>query len=54
MTVKGKKVTKYVKVKEVALNGTGYAKVTTTIAIKAGDIIRVSIDGVAIKYVTVK
>jgi hypothetical protein len=41
-------------VKTVALNKTGYAKVTTTIAIKAGDIIRVSIDGVAIKYVTVK
>jgi hypothetical protein len=54
MTVKGKKVSKYVKVKTVALNEIGYAKITTTIAIKAGNIIRVSIDGVAIKYVTVK
>jgi hypothetical protein len=52
--VKGKKVTKYVKVKSVTLNEIGYAKITTTIAIKAGNTIRVSIGGVAIKSVTVK
>ena len=52
--VNGKKVTRYVKVDTIALDEIGYAKIKTRIAIKRGDIIRVSIDGVAIKYVTVK
>jgi chemotaxis protein histidine kinase CheA len=52
--VKGKKVTRYVKVDTVTLDEIGYAKIKTRIAIKVGNVIRVSIDGVAIKYVTVK
>ena len=52
--VKGKKVLRYVDINSVVLNKTATATFKPQIAIKAGNIIRVSIGGVTIKYITVK
>jgi hypothetical protein len=52
--VNGKKVTKYVKASSVKLSSTGKAVVTTKIAIKRGNIIRVSRGGVTLKTITIK
>jgi hypothetical protein len=54
VVVKGKKVTKYVKVSAVELNSTGKAVVTTKLAIKRGSIIRVSRGGYTLKTLTIK
>jgi hypothetical protein len=56
--VNGKKVLRYVPVETVALDEFGRAMIKTTIAIKVGNVIRVSVldevKNVPIKYVTVK
>ena len=54
VVVKGKKVTKYVKISAVELNSTGKAVVTTKVAIKRGSIIRVSRGGFTLKTLTIK
>ncbi|MEI7541485.1 MAG: hypothetical protein WCJ89_08415, partial [Actinomycetes bacterium] len=52
-TTKGGKA-RYVNVDTVALDDFGYAIIKTTLQIKSGAVIRVVIDGVTIKYITVK
>ena len=52
--VKGKITTKYLKVSSVKLNSTGKAVIKTTVVIKAGNSIRVSLGKITIKSVAVK
>ncbi|CAB4728316.1 unannotated protein [freshwater metagenome] len=52
--VKGKQVRKWVEISSVKLTSSGRGLVKTKIALRHQDTIRVSIDGVAIKYITVK
>ncbi|CAB4878441.1 unannotated protein [freshwater metagenome] len=54
VVVNGKLVRKWVEISPVALTSSGRGTVKTKIALRNQDRIRVSIDGVAIKYITVK